>query len=94
MIQKTVAGTAVTPAEELAQLQTRVNKLSEARAGAQARVDMLRKQYDTEVAALAELGIGDLAAAPSTIDMLIRKFEEDKASTEATVTELEAKVQQ
>jgi len=94
MIQKTVSSTSVTPAEELAQLQLRVNKLSEARAGAQARVEMLRNQYDTEVAELAELGITDLATASDTITERLQKFEEDKATTESQVTELEAKVKQ
>lgn len=77
------------PDEKLKDFQTRIDNIKEQKTSKQTQKEMLSKQYDEEVAALAELGITDLSNISNTVVQLEKQVGEKEISLENSLSSLE-----
>ena len=79
----------MTQDSKLQDFQTRIDNIKNQKTSKQTQKDMLSKQYDEEVAALAKLGITDLSNIGATVEQLNQQISEKEVSLENSLTALE-----
>lgn len=79
----------MTQDSKLQDFQIRIDNIKNQKTSKQTQKDMLSKQYDEEVAALAKLGITDLNNIGGTVEQLKQEISEKEVSLENSLTALE-----
>ena len=79
----------MTPDEKLNNFQARIDNIKNQKTAKQTEKDMLSKQYDEEVDALAKLGIIDLSNIDTTVTQLQQQISEKEVSLESSLIALE-----